>query len=73
MSGKLLHVARLAAPDLGDQWMFVVGLDQSPSNGFVAGVHPAGGVGKLCEKDIGRARLFHDMAKHHVGDGFHGR
>jgi len=73
VGSKLLHVARLAAPDLGDQWMFVVGFDQPPGDGFVASMYPAGGVGKLREKHVGRARLLHDMTKHHVSDGFHGR
>lgn len=73
VSGKLFHVAWLAAPDLGDQWMLVVGLDEPPGDGFVASMHPAGGIGKLGEKHVGRARLFHDMAKYHVRDGFHGR
>ena len=53
--------------------MFVVSFDEPPSDGFIASMHPASGVGKLCEKDIGRGSLFHDMAKHHVSDGFHGR
>ena len=53
--------------------MLVVGFDEPPSDGFIASVYPASGVGKLGEKHVGRARLFHDMTKHHVSDGFHGR
>ena len=53
--------------------MFVVGFDESPSDGLVASMYPAGGIGKLGEKHVGRGSLFHDMAEYHVGDGFHGR
>ena len=51
--------------------MFVVGLDEPPSDGFIASMHPAGGIGKLGEKHVGCACLLHDMAKDDVSDGFH--
>ena len=73
VSGKLLHVAWLAAPDLGDQWMLVVGLDEPPGDSLVASMYPAGGISELGEKYVGRAGLLDDMTKHHVSDGFHGR
>ena len=52
--------------------MFIVGLDETSSDGLIASVYPAGGVGKLGGKHVGAARLLHDMTKHHVSDGFHG-
>ena len=52
--------------------MLIVGLDEPPSDGLVASMYPAGGIGKLGEKHVGGTRPLHDMTKHHVSDGFHG-
>lgn len=72
MCGERLHVAWFPAPYLGNNRRFIVSLDESCTDGSLACMHPACGIGKLGEIDVGSRRLCDDMAKHHISYRLHG-
>ena len=71
MGSKLLHIAWLATPNLGNQWLRAGNAHQAASNGFIASVHPASGIGKLGKEELWRAGLAHHLAKDNIRHGLH--